>query len=127
MCGVPYHSCESYIARLIAKGYKMCIRDRVGEQPPGALHTGLVLRGQAVQPGAELLLHQGQGGLIAEAGLPPVLTAAVQPLPQELGQMCIRDSLLVLSCVDGGATPIFNLRSTFQRRAWAGTAPEMFS
>ena len=59
---------------------------QVGEQPPGALHAGLVLRGQAIQPGAELLLHQGQGGLIAEAGLPPVLTAAVQPLPQELGQ-----------------------------------------
>ena len=23
MCGVPYHSCESYISRLIAKGYKV--------------------------------------------------------------------------------------------------------
>ena len=25
MCGVPYHSCENYIARLIAKGYKVAI------------------------------------------------------------------------------------------------------
>ena len=25
MCGVPYHSCDSYIARLIAKGYKVAI------------------------------------------------------------------------------------------------------
>ena len=25
MCGVPYHSCEGYIARLIAKGYKVAI------------------------------------------------------------------------------------------------------
>ena len=25
MCGVPYHSCEAYIARLIAKGYKVAI------------------------------------------------------------------------------------------------------
>ncbi len=25
MCGVPYHSCESYIARLVARGYKVAI------------------------------------------------------------------------------------------------------
>ena len=25
MCGVPYHSCDSYIARLIAKGYKLSL------------------------------------------------------------------------------------------------------
>ena len=25
MCGVPFHSCESYIARLVAKGYKVAI------------------------------------------------------------------------------------------------------
>ena len=25
MCGVPYHSCENYIARLIKKGYKVAI------------------------------------------------------------------------------------------------------
>ena len=23
MCGVPFHSCEGYIARLVAKGYKV--------------------------------------------------------------------------------------------------------
>ena len=25
MCGVPYHSCDNYIARLVAKGYKVAI------------------------------------------------------------------------------------------------------
>ena len=25
MCGVPYHSCDGYIARLISKGYKVAI------------------------------------------------------------------------------------------------------
>ena len=25
MCGVPFHSCEGYIARLVAKGYKVAI------------------------------------------------------------------------------------------------------
>ena len=29
MCGVPYHSAESYIARLIAKGYKVAICEQM--------------------------------------------------------------------------------------------------
>ncbi len=41
MCGVPYHSCESYISRLIAKGYKVAICEQV-EDP--ALAKGLVKR-----------------------------------------------------------------------------------
>lgn len=41
MCGVPYHSCESYIARLIAKGYKVAICEQT-EDP--ALAKGLVSR-----------------------------------------------------------------------------------
>ena len=35
MCGVPYHSCESYIARLIAKGYKVAICEQT-EDPATA-------------------------------------------------------------------------------------------
>lgn len=31
MCGVPYHSCESYIARLVEKGYKIAICEQVSE------------------------------------------------------------------------------------------------
>ena len=31
MCGVPYHSCESYIARLIAKGYKVVMCEQQEE------------------------------------------------------------------------------------------------
>ena len=41
MCGVPYHSCEGYIARLIAKGYKVAICEQV-EDPAKA--KGLVRR-----------------------------------------------------------------------------------
>ena len=41
MCGVPYHSCESYIARLIAKGYKVAICEQM-EDPAKA--KGLVKR-----------------------------------------------------------------------------------
>ena len=41
MCGVPYHSAEGYIARLIAKGYKVAICEQT-EDP--ALAKGLVQR-----------------------------------------------------------------------------------
>ncbi len=41
MCGVPYHSAESYIARLIAKGYKVAICEQT-EDPATA--KGLVRR-----------------------------------------------------------------------------------
>jgi DNA mismatch repair protein MutS len=39
MCGVPYHSAEAYIARLIAKGYKVAICEQM-EDPATA--KGLV-------------------------------------------------------------------------------------
>ncbi len=35
MCGVPYHSCETYIARLIAKGYKVAICEQTEEPTKG--------------------------------------------------------------------------------------------
>jgi len=35
MCGVPYHSSEAYIARLIAKGYKVSICEQVEEPGQG--------------------------------------------------------------------------------------------
>ena len=50
MCGVPYHSCDSYIARLIAKGYKVAICEQM-EDPSKA--KGLVKRDiiRVVTPG----------------------------------------------------------------------------
>ena len=50
MCGVPYHSSESYIARLVAKGYKVAICEQM-EDP--ALAKGLVKRDiiRVVTPG----------------------------------------------------------------------------
>ena len=41
MCGVPYHSAEAYIARLVQKGYKVAISEQM-EDP--ALTKGLVKR-----------------------------------------------------------------------------------
>ena len=41
MCGVPYHSVDAYIARLVAKGYKVAICDQM-EDPSQA--KGIVQR-----------------------------------------------------------------------------------
>ena len=41
MCGVPYHSADAYVARLISKGYKVAICEQM-EDP--ALAKGLVER-----------------------------------------------------------------------------------
>ena len=41
MCGVPYHSCEAYIARLVQKGYKVAICEQT-EDPATA--KGIVKR-----------------------------------------------------------------------------------
>ena len=50
MCGVPFHAVDTYLSRLIAKGYKVAICDQV-EDP--ALAKGLVKRGviRVVSPG----------------------------------------------------------------------------
>ena len=50
MCGIPYHSSDGYIARLIAKGYKVAICEQT-EDP--ALAKGLVKRDiiRVVTPG----------------------------------------------------------------------------
>ena len=39
MCGIPYHSCDSYIARLVSKGYKVAMCDQV-ENPAQAENDG---------------------------------------------------------------------------------------
>ena len=50
MCGVPYHAAESYIAKLVAKGYKVAICEQL-EDPKSA--KGIVKRGviKIVTPG----------------------------------------------------------------------------
>jgi len=73
MCGVPYHSCESYIARLIAKGYKVAICEQT-EDPAQA--KGLVDRDiiRIITPGTLIdssMLEEGKnnyiGGVYADS------------------------------------------------------------
>ncbi len=53
MCGIPFHSCESYIARLIAKGYKVAMCDQT-EDPSAS--KGIVKREvvRVITPGTVL-------------------------------------------------------------------------
>ena len=37
MAGIPYHSAESYIGKLLHSGYKVAICDQIGEPKPGQL------------------------------------------------------------------------------------------
>jgi len=67
MCGVPFHSADSYIARLVAKGYKVAICEQM-EDP--ALAKGLVKREiiRIVTPGTvteSCMLEEGRNNYYA--------------------------------------------------------------
>ena len=67
MCGVPYHSCEAYIARLVEKGYKVAICEQT-ENPATA--KGLVKRDiiRVVTPGTvieDAMLDEGRNNYLA--------------------------------------------------------------
>ena len=67
MCGVPFHSCEAYIARLVEKGYKVAICEQV-EDPATA--KGLVKRDivRRITPGTVLedsMLDEGRNNYLA--------------------------------------------------------------
>ena len=78
MCGVPFHSCDSYIAKLIKKGYKVAICEQM-EDPKSV--KGLVKRDviRVITPGTLIeanMLDEGANNYIAsvfigdnEAGL----------------------------------------------------------
>ena len=71
MCGIPYHSAESYIARLIAKGYKVAICEQT-EDP--ALAKGIVKRDviRVITPGTvteSSMLDEGRSNYICAVNL----------------------------------------------------------
>ncbi len=66
MCGVPFHSCEGYIARLVNRGYKVAICEQV-EDP--AVATGLVKRDvvRVITPGTVIegsMLDEGRNNYL---------------------------------------------------------------
>ncbi len=66
MAGVPHHAAENYIARLIAKGYKVALCEQVGSEPINGLMPREVVRvftaGTVVEPG---MLESGRNNYLA--------------------------------------------------------------
>ena len=71
MCGIPYHSCDAYIARLVAKGHKVAICEQV-ENPSEA--KGIVKRDivRTITPGTvieENMLDEGTNNYLAAVSI----------------------------------------------------------
>ena len=91
MCGVPYHSAEAYIGRLIAKGYKVAICEQM-EDP--ALAKGLVTRDviRIITPGTvteSSMLEEGRSNYIAAVCLEGSKGGAVCFADVSTGEMCV--------------------------------------
>ncbi|MBQ9365438.1 MAG: DNA mismatch repair protein MutS [Schwartzia sp.] len=71
MCGLPYHASESYIARLIARGYKIAIAEQIGDPKAPGLTKREVIK--VVTPGtvmSEDALPSAQNNYIALVYVP---------------------------------------------------------
>ena len=80
MCGVPYHAADTYIARLVAKGFKVAIAEQIGDpKAKGLTHRevvkvvtpGTVLSDEVLHDAANIyiaLLHETEGGTLFLAG-----------------------------------------------------------
>lgn len=71
MCGLPYHAAESYIARLIARGYKIAIAEQIGDPKAPGLTKREVIK--VVTPGtvmSEDALPSAQNNYIALVYVP---------------------------------------------------------
>ncbi len=93
MCGVPYHSAEAYIARLIAKGYKVAICEQT-EDP--ALAKGIVQREviRIISPGTvteSSMLEEGRSNYIAAVYLASPGQGGAAFCDVSTGEFCCAD------------------------------------
>ncbi|MBQ8830325.1 MAG: DNA mismatch repair protein MutS [Oscillospiraceae bacterium] len=92
MCGVPYHSSEAYIARLIAKGYKVAICEQM-EDPATA--KGLVERDivRIITPGTLIetsMLDEGKSNYLCAVSMEKG-SAAVAFAELSTGEMAVTE------------------------------------
>ena len=141
MCGIPYHSAETYIARLIAKGYKVAICEQT-EDP--ALAKGLVQRDviRIITPGtvtessmldehrsnyiSAVYLNNGHAGVsfcdvstgeFCCAGIPPRSHRQVRPCPHP------RSRTGGIPAPPPEDTQIYRRHAPASRRAWSLQTP----
>ncbi|MCD8189040.1 MAG: DNA mismatch repair protein MutS [Clostridiales bacterium] len=116
MCGVPYHSYQSYLARLVAKGYKVAIceqmedpaeaqgiveRDVIRIVTPGTVVDAAMLDERSNNYIAAVYLTANRGGVcfcdISTGELDCTAFSGdqtVQHLVNELGRFCPREAVL---------------------------------
>lgn len=128
MCGVPYHSSQSYIAKLIARGYKVAICEQV-EDPATA--KGLVKRDviRIITPGTvtdAAMLEEGKsnylGAVYYEAGhcavafcdistgefcVAAIQDASISHVLNELGRFSPRELIMNKAAAETGEIPDF--------------------
>ena len=129
MCGVPYHSCESYISRLVSKGYKIAICEQMEEPSKG---KGIVKRDvvRVITPGTivessmldesrnnyicSLFVEEESAGIcFCDVSTGELKTTEfingdlVLQIKNELGKFCPREVLA------GGNTAVLNVLSKF--------------
>ena len=104
MCGVPYHSCEGYIARLIKKGYKVAICEQM-ENPATAkgmvrreviriVTPGTLIESNLLDEGAHNYigsLYRGEGGF--GAAFADISTGQVQVTQLEESEAALINEL----------------------------------
>jgi DNA mismatch repair protein MutS len=128
MCGVPYHSAEAYIGRLIAKGYKVAVCEQT-EDP--ALAKGLVKRDviRVITPGTVTeasMLDESRSTYVCAVCLEPGAGAcafcdvstgefcaasfdsdAVNHIVNELGRFSPREAVLSQGAADEAGVSVF--------------------
>ena len=88
MCGIPYHAAESYINRLIAKGYKVAIAEQIGDPKAKGLTKREVIK--VVTPGT----------VLSESALPETSNNYIALLYEPPVQEKMKDDTVVLAGAD---------------------------
>src|SRR5215470_2120499 len=117
MCGVPYHSAENYIARLIQKGYRVAICDQM-EDPrfatPGTAMNAQLLRSHENNYLAAVMPHGASAGLAhvdLSTGEFRATELDLSDVPAALETLNVRESLapsgapLTLACLRTDVEP----------------------
>lgn len=111
MCGVPFHACEGYIAKLIENGYKVAICEQLSEPKPG---KELVVRDviRVVTPGIlmdENMLDRDRNNYIVALFIPeerPVGLAYCDASTGEFSVLEIANDSLMLQELEEALTRI---------------------
>src|SRR3546814_16591432 len=97
MCGVPVHSAEGYLARLIKAGCRVAIAEQV-ETPEEARKRG----GSKALVKRDIVRFVSAGPLTEEALLEPRRANPLAAVAAELGRTAGREKCVPIVCILGG-------------------------